>query len=300
MKARTILMAVVVAVLASTISAASVEWPKAVGGNGHFYEAVAVPGITWTEAQLAAEAKGGYLATITSPEENAFVFSVADDDAYWYVYGGQAVHGPWVGGVQPPGSAEPDGGWGWVTGEPFNYDNWSPESPNNGGVTTGPEDRIHFYAMGTSLDDRVPTWNDAVASDLHINSYVIEVTPEPATPPVADADGPYSVWVGDPLILNASGSTDSDGQIISYMWDLDNSGSFETDAGNQPFFVVDYEDVQGLGLAVGGMYDIHLQVTDNIGLTDTDSSSLRVIPEPATLSLLALGGLAMLRRRRRK
>ena len=59
MKARTILMAVVVAVLASTISAASVEWPKAVGGNGHFYEAVAVPGITWTEAQLAADVESG-------------------------------------------------------------------------------------------------------------------------------------------------------------------------------------------------------------------------------------------------
>jgi hypothetical protein len=150
MKAKAILAVVVAVLLASTISAAPIEWPKAVGGNGHFYEAVVVPGITWTEAQLAAEAKGGYLATISSPEENAFVFSVAD------------------------------GGWGWVTGEPFNYDNWSPESPNNGSVTSGPEDRIHFWTMGTSLDDRVPTWNDAAASDLHINSYVIEV-PEPAT-----------------------------------------------------------------------------------------------------------------------
>ena len=117
-------------------------------------------------------------------------------------------------------------------------------------------------------------------------------------PPTAEADGPYSVWVGAPLILNASGSTGSDGQIVSYMWDLDDDGDFETDAGDQAFFVVNYEDVQNLGLTVGGMYDIHLQITGSTGLFDTDSSSLRVVPEPATLTLLTFGGLAMLRRRR--
>jgi hypothetical protein len=121
------------------------------------------------------------------------------------------------------------------------------------------------------------------------------------TPPIADADGPYTIWVGDPLILNAAQSTDPDpdGEIISYVWDLDGDGVFETNAGDQPFFVVDYEDVEDFGLTVGGMYDIHLQVTDNTGLTHTDSSSLRVIPEPAALSLLTLGGLALLRRRKR-
>jgi len=122
--------------------------------------------------------------------------------------------------------------------------------------------------------------------------------PEP-TPPIAEADGPYSVWAGAPLVLNASGSTDSDGQIVSYMWDLDDDGVFETDAAGQPFFVVDYGDVQDLGLAVDGMYDIHLKVTDSTGLFDTDSSSVRIVPEPATLTLLTLGGLALVRRRKR-
>ena len=63
--------------------------------------------------------------------------------------------------------------------------------------------------------------------------------------------------------------------------------------------MVEYEDVENFGLAVGGIYDIHLRVTDNTGMTHTDSSSLRIVPEPATLSLLALGSLALLRRRRR-
>ena len=161
--------------------AALTEWPVADGGNGHFYEPVSAASITWTEAQTAAETKGGYLATITSAEENSFVFSVVDDDAYWYLYGGAAVHGPWLGGLQPDGSPEPDGGWEWVTGEPFSYTSWSPGQPDNGGGSTGLEDRVHFWTLGTSLEDRAATWNDAAAFDCNIHSYVIEYIPEPAT-----------------------------------------------------------------------------------------------------------------------
>ena len=47
-----------------------VQWKT----NGHYYEVVvASEGITWTEARLAAQARGGYLATLTSRPENLFV-----------------------------------------------------------------------------------------------------------------------------------------------------------------------------------------------------------------------------------
>ena len=90
-----------------------VEWPVAQGGNGHFYEVVQrVGGITWGNANLAATNQGGYLATITSAEENAFVFNIATQIAtVWY-----NGFGPWLGGIQPAGSVEPGGGWSWVTG----------------------------------------------------------------------------------------------------------------------------------------------------------------------------------------
>ena len=184
MKTRAVSVAMVCFVgLGSTAvgQAALTEWRTADGGNGHFYEPVVAASITWTEAQTAAETKGGYLATITSPEENAFVFSVVDDDASWYLYGGAAVHGPWLGGLQPEGSPEPDGGWEWVTGEPFSYANWSPGQPDNYGQITGPEDRVHFWTLGTTLQDRAATWNDAAAFDWNVHSYVIEYIPEPAT-----------------------------------------------------------------------------------------------------------------------
>ncbi|MCP9911245.1 hypothetical protein KBZ15_15230, partial [Cyanobium sp. BA20m-p-22] len=45
--------------------------------NGHYYEVVVAPeGITWIEARLAAQARGGYLAPLTSWPENLFVWSL--------------------------------------------------------------------------------------------------------------------------------------------------------------------------------------------------------------------------------
>ena len=46
-------------------------------------------------------------------------------------------------------------------------------------------------------------------------------------PPIVDAGGPYSVDEGSSIILSASG-TDPEGGTLTYAWDLDNNGTFET------------------------------------------------------------------------
>jgi hypothetical protein len=143
-----------------------------------------------------------------------------------------------------------------------------------------------------SVDDANPKFESRLIGFRLVRASI------PLIPPTADADGSYTIWEGDPLILNASLTEKGDYRIASYVWDLDDDGVFETDAGDQPFLMVNYGDLEGLGLTVGGIYDIHLLVTDSTGMTDTDSSSLRVVPEPATLGMLALGGLAILRRRK--
>jgi hypothetical protein len=122
--------------------------------------------------------------------------------------------------------------------------------------------------VGTNIDD----------FSCHGFIYTI---PEPATPPIANADGPYTIFVGDTLTLDASGSTDDDNDIVSYLWDLDDNNSFETDAGNQPFFELNYAYLQSLGLIVDNTYNIHLKVTDSEGQSDVNDSTLTIIPIPA-------------------
>jgi hypothetical protein len=186
-------LAVLAALLWIAAQTASAEiskeatWPVPAGGNGHTYRVVAPGGlISWNSANAQATAAGGYLATITSAEENAFVFSLVDDPAYWT----QSIndHGPWIGGFQPAGSSEPAGGWTWVTApdasapESFVYAHWTAGEPNNltavvGGITYN-QDRIAFFNPGTG---RAATWSDEFnLTGTSLNqwtiSYVIEFT----------------------------------------------------------------------------------------------------------------------------
>jgi hypothetical protein len=72
--------------------------------TGHFYEYVSAIGISWQDAKASAESKSlygiqGYLATITSAQENQFI----TDKLSW---------SGWIGASD----AEVEGQWKWVTG----------------------------------------------------------------------------------------------------------------------------------------------------------------------------------------
>jgi hypothetical protein len=170
MKATTTLASAVLAILPSLTQAQLTNWPVNVGGNGHYYEAIRSPGgITWSNASFIASNRGGYLATITSSNENAFVFAlVSQDPSFWYHSPFNTWWGPWLGGVQPAGSPEPAGGWQWLTGEPVTYSNWSPGQPNN---SNGNENRIQFGGQ-TSI---AGTWNDlSETNTTYVRSFIIE------------------------------------------------------------------------------------------------------------------------------
>jgi hypothetical protein len=159
-------------------TAAPVVWEVADGGNGHAYEAV-LASTTWTEANAAATLAGGHLATIHSAAENEFVFNLIDSQPYWIAFNGNGNWGPWIGGLQPPGSTEPAGGWRWVTGEPFSHTNWRSGEPNNEISAGFQENHMQFFSgPGT----RANTWNDFFDHPaLRVNSYVVEYIPEPAS-----------------------------------------------------------------------------------------------------------------------
>lgn len=61
-----------------------------------------------------------------------------------------------------------------------------------------------------------------------------------------------------------------------------------------------WPDLQALGVTGRGAYEVKLTVTDDQDLTHWARTDLIVVPDLATLSLLALGGFGLLASRRRK
>ncbi|MGE5295428.1 MAG: discoidin domain-containing protein, partial [Solirubrobacterales bacterium] len=177
-------------------------WPVDEGGNDHAYQGVPVgERISWTSAEQAATLAGGYLATITSQQENDFVFGlIGDDPACWRALTAELYMGPWLGGYQPEGAPEPAGGWLWVTGEPFVYTAWlsvEPSGPN--------EDRLHYMGRGGSPE---AAWNDQPDShDWGPMSYLVEYDPvtfeaENATAvPAGRTEAALAGYSGDGYVL---------------------------------------------------------------------------------------------------
>ena len=138
-----------------------VQWPS----NNHYYAVIVAPGgISWTDANTAAQALDGQLASINSSSENDFVFSLIDDPQYWKPHTSfTSVDfniGPWIGGHQPEGTPEPNGGWEWTSTEQLNFAAWVPGEPNEGPIPgQATENRICYWVRG-SMTDRVGQWND--------------------------------------------------------------------------------------------------------------------------------------------
>jgi hypothetical protein len=81
--------------------------------SGHVYQRGNEP-MTWHEAKAYCENLGGHLATISSAEENEFLYQTfARDQACW------------LGATREERSRQ----WRWVTGEPMNYTNWFRDEP---------------------------------------------------------------------------------------------------------------------------------------------------------------------------
>lgn len=131
----------------------------------HIYEVVnnGSP-ITATAARTAATSRSingvsGYLANITSSEENAFVAARITQDG-WFGASDAGIEGDWVW-LDGPESGTLF--WrGTASGTAFGYENWAGSEPNQ----SGDEDCSQFYANGSG-------WNDLPCSSS-LNYYVVE------------------------------------------------------------------------------------------------------------------------------
>jgi hypothetical protein len=141
-------------------------------GNGHLYEYIAVGGgITWANAQTAAAAlerygSTGYLATITSAQENAFV-AARLEGAGWMGASDSAVEDTWRWVTGPEtGTAFWQGDQSGAVVE-GSYANWDSGEPND---SAGIEDCAQFLAGGGQNGK----WNDLRCTGTTLSGYVVE------------------------------------------------------------------------------------------------------------------------------
>lgn len=145
-----------------------------VGGITSFYEVVGSytdgDRKTWSAAKTYAENQtitiggvtyNGYLANITSADENSFLYSKLGFDS-------------WIGATD----AASEGTWKWIggpeAGQTLVYTNWNAGEPNN----SGNEDYAEFYATGAGAG----RWNDldgagALAFIIEYNDGVSRANP---------------------------------------------------------------------------------------------------------------------------
>lgn len=112
--------------------------------SGHSYQRIDTP-VIWLKAKKVCSEQGGHLATITSEEENRFIFNtlLARHPSPYYF---------WLGATDE----KKEGEWTWITAERWSYVNWAQGEPNNNRYW---EHCLAFMDWGPSRPKKVG-WND--------------------------------------------------------------------------------------------------------------------------------------------
>lgn len=109
------------------------------------------------------------------------------------------------------------------------------------------------------------------------------VVPPPPPPtgnaaPTADAGGPYAITDGQSLSLDARLSSDPDGDVLSYSWDVNGDGAYGDATGVAP--TLTWSQLQALGIVGGASYSVSVQADDGHGHLVVAGSSLTVSLAP--------------------
>jgi PKD repeat protein len=111
------------------------------------------------------------------------------------------------------------------------------------------------------------TDDDGLTDEATLTVQIEEPTP---LPPVAVINGPENGLVGEMLTFNGGSSSDSDGNIVGFVWEF---GDGSTDSG------ISVSHIYGQS----GDYYVTLTVTDNDGLTGEATHTVQ-IEEPAPIN----------------
>ncbi len=108
----------------------------------------------------------------------------------------------------------------------------------------------------------------------------------PNRAPVADAGGPYTISEGDSLLLDASSSSDPDGDALAFSWDVNGDGVFGDAAGVAP--TLSWAQLQALGIDDGpGGFTVRVRADDGQGASHDAETTLTVLNTAPTATFNA-------------
>jgi PKD domain len=155
---------------------------------------------------------------------------------------------------------------------------------NVGNVPNGTTLKLTDAMAGTNA---LEVTTDPNSSKYSLDSGFVKVVQSNQTP-TANAGGSYTFDEGSETNALSGSGTDPEDDVaspplpLSYAWDLDNNGSFET-SGQNPNFAA--TNIDGPATRT-----VTLRVTDSGGLSDTDSATVTIDNVDPTLSALSLTG----------
>ena len=225
----------------------AVQWRVEDGGNGHWYLLVALPGqgttrIPWGEARSRSEAIGGHLATLTTAQESAFLWTNFNSLMIDNVWGSSWCC--WLGGYRVSGQT-----FAWVTNEPYSCSVLCGSPCEGGGEnalytgqTGGPEFCVDFH--GSTFQGGKPYYLVEFAQDCNGDGIVDYGQILDGTFPDANGNGVPDCCDGGGSCC--PGDVASDGMVdgvdlaaVLSQWGTQGSGTFNA-------------DIDGSGLVDGG------------------------------------------------
>jgi hypothetical protein len=123
--------------------------------------------------------------------------------------------------------------------------------------------------FGAGTLDEVALYNQTLSPETILNHYELGSgnTGSP-TPTAAFTSSPTTVRINQPVSFDGSSSTDPDGTIVDYKWDLDGSGAYATDTGSTPTVSHTF--------TTAGPVKVGLKVTDSNGQSSIVTHTIEV------------------------